>query len=112
MSFERPETPEDEAAQAEAFFKTLGPVLLTQGFESVVTATREVETGQFVPAILIRYEGRINGTPEMATSTVMMSPDDVESMVQMLAEQALMARNAPMPEPGDGPWTEGGAIEE
>lgn len=106
MSFERPESPEDEARQAEAFFNTLGPVLLMQGFESVVTLTREVETGEYVPAILIRFEGRVNGSMEMVTSTVMLSPDDAEGLVQMVAEQAIMARNVPVPPAGWEPEDE------
>lgn len=106
-TFERPETPEEEQQQAEAFFKTLGPVMLVQGFESIVTAARDAESGEFQPALLVRFEGRINGTPEMVTSTLMLSPGDTESLVQMLAEQAVLGQAASMPTPGSDGWTEG-----
>lgn len=98
MPVERYDDPEEEAKAAKAFFDTLGPVMLVSAWDSSVMAVRDAETHEMGPAVLVRFEGRVNQGIEPVTSTILLSPEDTEQLVQMLAEQAVIAKSIPMSE--------------
>lgn len=87
MPFEYPEDPEAQAQAMEAMMKTLGPLMLVSGWEAVTVAAVDNETGARLPHVLIRFEGRDNGSIELGTQAMLFSLADIENLLRTLVAQ-------------------------